>query len=93
MHRVSTSLLETPPIPEHAGWDLADHHPAAPGQQVSLGGHLAAGGVVVHLPDSLHLPAPPEAHVGWGWENPSALGRCTWGKKKKKIVLQGRRHV
>lgn len=48
-----------------AGGKLVHHHPPAPGHEVSLGGHLTAGSVVVHLPDALDLPASPEADVGW----------------------------
>ena len=43
--------------------ELRHDHAAAPGLQVSLGGHLAAGGVLVHLAHPLHLPATPQAHV------------------------------
>lgn len=40
---------------------LVDHHSAAPGQQVPLGGHLTAQGVVLHLPHPVHLACPARA--------------------------------
>lgn len=51
-------------VPVAAGRHLRHHHPAPPGLQVPLGGHLAARGVLVHLPDPLHLSAAAQTHVG-----------------------------
>lgn len=46
-------------LPDRGFFELRDQHPAAPGYQISLCGHLAARGVAVHLADSLDLPAAP----------------------------------
>lgn len=55
----------TSALPNGGVLQLWDQDPAAPGHQVSLSGHLAAGGVAVHLADAFDLPAAPQAHVGW----------------------------
>lgn len=44
-------------LPDKGIFKLRDQHPATPGHQVSLGGHLAARGVAVHLADTFDLPA------------------------------------
>lgn len=51
-------------VPVAAGDQLRHHHPVSPGLQVPLSGHLAAGRVLVHLPDTLHLAAAAQTHVG-----------------------------
>lgn len=58
MNRAPTSSL-----PVVAGGQLGHHHPASPGLQVSLGGHLTARSILVHLPDPLHLAAAAQAHI------------------------------
>lgn len=42
--------------PERPLLHLVDHHSAAPGQQVPLGGHLTTQGIMLHLPHPIHLP-------------------------------------
>lgn len=53
-------------LPDGGVLQLRDQHPAAPGHQVALRGHLAAGGVAVHLADALDLAAAPETDIGRG---------------------------
>lgn len=58
------SVLRVCTLPDRGVFQLRDQHPAAPGHQVSLCGHLAARGVAVHLTDSLDLPAATQTHIG-----------------------------
>ena len=57
-------LLSVRVLPDGGVLQLRDQHPAAPGHQVALRGHLAARGVAVHLADALDLPAATQTHVG-----------------------------
>lgn len=59
----STNQTPTSSLPVAAGCQLRHHHPASPGLQVSLCGHLTARSVLVHLPDALHLAAAAQAHI------------------------------
>lgn len=69
--------------PVAAGGQFRHHYPPSPGLQVSLSGHLTPGGVLVHLPDALHLPAAPQAHVGRRLHVCSLVHRhCREGEKK-----------
>ena len=76
-------------LPDGGVLQLRDQHPAAPGHQVSLCGHLAARGVAVHLADALDLPAATQAHVG---RRVDLCGRTdrSWGKEmsrsEKKVI-------
>lgn len=52
-------------LPEKGTLQLRYQHPAAPGHQVSLCGHLAARGVAVHLANTLNLPTASETNIRW----------------------------
>ncbi len=68
-------------LPDWGMLQLRDQHPAAPGHQVPLCGHLAAWGVAVHLADALDLPATTQTHVRRGVHLCGRTHR-SWGRPK-----------
>lgn len=46
---------QIPALPVNPVWHFSNHHSAAPGQQVPLSGHLTTQGIMLHLPNSVHL--------------------------------------
>lgn len=66
-HLCTCARVEGHPCPAPllvgAAGELGHNHAPAPGLQVPLGGHLAAGGILVHLSHPLHLTTPPQPHI------------------------------
>lgn len=67
-------------VPVAAVWKFGYHHPASPGLQVSLSGHLAARSVLVHLSYALHLSTAAKTHIR-GWLHICSVVHGHWSEK------------